>query len=89
MPLLFLLLIIGFGVGAMVSGVYWSAMRHAYMERHGIPGWKYFLWKPSELSAMLREERAYARIMLIGLAVAAVSLGTLLLVSWISGSFGQ
>jgi hypothetical protein len=89
MPLLFLLLIIGFGVGAMVFGVYWSAIRHSYMERHGIPGWKYYLWKPSELRAMLREERKYARMMFSGLAVAAISLGTLLLVSWLWGSFAR
>lgn len=89
MPLLLLFLLLGFGVGSFVFGGYWSAMRSSYMERHGIPGWKYFLWRPSELHAMLREERACARMMFIGLAVAASSLGTLLLVSWLSGSLDR
>jgi hypothetical protein len=89
MPLLFLFLAICFGVGAMVCGGYWSMIRSSYMHRHGIPRWKYFLWKPSELPAMIREERVNARMMFAGLAVAGMALGTILLVSWLSGSFGQ
>jgi len=89
MPLLFFFLVTCFGVGAMMSGLYWSMVRCSYMERHRIPGWKYFLWKPSEFLVMLREERAHARMMFAGVAVAAISMATILLVSWLTGSFGR
>ena len=85
MKLLFLFLALCFGVGAMVSGIYWSLIRSAYMERHGVPSWKYFFWKPEELFAMLREEKAHARVLYAGLAVVATSTGAILLLAWILG----
>jgi hypothetical protein len=89
MKLLYLFLAICFAVGGAVGGTSWTILRHRYMERRGIAGWRYFFWKNSELPEMLSEEKDYARYMRAGYTVAVVSWVTLVLLIWIFGQPGQ
>ncbi|QIF01596.1 hypothetical protein [Roseimicrobium sp. ORNL1] len=89
MKLLYWFLTICFAVGGAVGGISWNILRHRYMKRRGITGWRYFFWKDSELPEMLNEERGYARYMRAGMTVAVVSWVTLVLLIWIFGQPGQ